>query len=100
MSKKHQAQEKIDKPLDHLAWVSTGRERKIHCVPDVIDDEGHWPERFIEQGGTSASALCGKAGHFHAPGIFTRLHAQRCVDCCDVLGIQHGYGTPLNERSK
>lgn len=90
----------MSKPLDHLAWVKTEKGRKIHCVPDVIDEEGRWPDPFLEDPGAEATALCGKASKFYAPGIFTRLHAQRCYECCDALGIPPGFGTPLNERNK
>ena len=57
-----------------------------------------WPLPFVEEGGADATALCGRASRFQAPGIFTRLHAQRCHGCCDVLGADGTWPLPFVEE--
>lgn len=90
----------MNRPTDHWAWVRSASGKKLHCVPDVLGEDGMWPQSFVEEGGADATALCGRASRFQPPGIFTRLHAQRCHGCCDTLGISYGFGTPRNEASK
>ncbi len=85
-------------PLDHWAWVRTGKGKSLHCVPGVLNEAGTWPDSFVEEGGMEAAALCGRSSKFYAPGIFTRMQAPRCTGCCDALGLQHGFGTPRNEK--
>lgn len=40
--------------------------------------------------GRTASYLC-------IPGMMTRMGAERCKDCCRVLGLPEGKGSPKND---
>ncbi len=42
--------------------------------------------------------VCGKRSESaNMPGIFSRIGAPRCKDCCDRLGIPRGDGAPFNQ---
>jgi len=42
-------------------------------------------------------AACGKHGWLAIPGIFTRMSAPRCVNCCRKLNFPRGIGSPKND---
>jgi hypothetical protein len=86
------------KPIDHFAWVRTESGKLLHCVPDVIDDQGMWHDSFLEDGGMNSTAACGRSYRFWAPGVFSRMYAERCPSCCDALNLPRGSGTPRNEK--
>lgn len=44
-----------------------------------------------------AYAVCGARGSFQMPGLFSRMGAKRCKDCCRKLGIDQGRGAPFND---
>ena len=87
-----------DKPIDHFAWVRTESGKVLHCVVDVIDDQGMWLDSFLEDGGMDATSACGRSHRFWAPGVFSRMHSERCASCCDAFGVPRGSGTPRNEK--
>ena len=65
-------------------------------APKKIDDwdvDGGMP-RGIE--GTTA---CGRSGRFDMPGIFSRMGAPRCRQCCKKVGIPPGDGAPFNNMA-
>lgn len=85
------------KPLNHFAWMKNSKGRKLHCVPDAIDERGVWHESIVDNGGVDSRSVCGKTDRFFTMGIFSRMHMERCKKCCDILRIPDGKGTPLNE---
>lgn len=85
------------KPLNHFSWVVTNRGKLLHCVPDVVAADGRWHDSFLDDPGMEATGLCGRRAKYYAPGIFTRMEADRCPACCESLSIPSGRGTPLNE---
>lgn len=44
-----------------------------------------------------STALCGVGFRQTIPGLFSRMGARRCPDCCDRLGYPHGVGSPKND---
>lgn len=85
------------KPLNHLAWMKNSKGRVLHCVPDAVDERGSWYESIVNEGGVDSRAVCGRGDRFFTIGIFSRMGADRCKKCCELLRIPEGKGTPLNE---
>lgn len=42
-------------------------------------------------------AVCGLRGIMEMPGIFSRMGARRCKNCCRILGVPQGDGAPYND---
>ena len=68
----------------------------LHYVPGENEhtwdgwwDVGPWPK--------DRTGVCGETFPATLPGMFSRMGAPRCVRCCDVLGITHGKGAPVND---
>lgn len=84
----------------HCWWLVSGKWRRLHAVRghditpqqmrDATDDFRPIPAR----------ALCGLRRRWEMPGLFSRLGRRRCVPCCRALGIEPGYGTPVNENDR
>ena len=94
----HLCAKDMNKPLNHLAWVTTRYGKVLHCVPDAVDETGRWPDAFLDTPGARGTALCGKQTTYYASGVFTRLGFDRCKACCRRLKIPAGKGTPLNAK--
>lgn len=39
---------------------------------------------------------CGRHGDLRIPGLFTRMSAQRCDECCEKTGMPRGEQSPKN----
>lgn len=80
-------------------WLTTRATWKhLHAVPgDVVTPEQH--QEAIDEGEPlTRTAVCGRTLDLAYPGISSRFGMPRCRDCCRVLGIPAGDGTPCNEQ--
>lgn len=70
-------------------WLQTTRGLALHRVSTI-----QWgsDERISGRGET----VCGRRGRLMMPGIFSRMDAPRCVQCCQAMGIPCGDGAPYN----
>lgn len=78
------------------------RRRKPKC--DCIDQKLHAPSdpsAWDDWDGDQVlgPALCGVGESQSIPGIFDRMGADRCDECCDRLGYPHGAGSPKNDEA-
>lgn len=74
-------------------WMQTRYPDQSHTLHRIASGE---PEEDEFVGVRNGSTVCGLAGTFQMPGMFSRMGAPRCVACCDVLGIEPGDGAPFN----
>ena len=77
--------------LARFDWITTPSGEKLHALlAGLIDVENWW---F-----TDIATQCGRVADYgYIPGVFTRMGAERCKRCCDVLGYPHGVGSPKND---
>lgn len=72
----------------------------LHYIAEVTA----WDEKFFDAydaqftGPKPWTSLCGLNVLFVAPGLFSRLGAPRCEECCKELGIPSGEGCPINDK--
>lgn len=71
-------------------WLQTARGTSLHRVSAIKWEDP--PDRISGEGET----VCGKRGWLSMPGIFSRMGATRCRQCCKALGIPQGAGAPFN----
>lgn len=88
---------KLEKRLSHMAWLKNNKRKTLHCVPSSVDENGIVDENLVDEGQLVYTALCGRTQMFSVPGVFSRMYAPRCKNCCSALKISPGIGTPLNE---
>ena len=74
--------------LSEWDWVVGAEDLLHHMNTDDWDDETGGPG--VTTCGLSYDWWC-------IPGIFTRMGAMRCEQCCDALGYPHGKGSPKND---
>jgi hypothetical protein len=67
--------------------------RELHAPSDV----SAWDDWDGDQ--VLGPALCGIGVSQTIPGMFDRMGADRCKDCCDRLGYPHGVGSPKNDQA-
>lgn len=72
-------------------WYHLGDGRLIHRVSEIDEPED-------EPRGPGV-AVCGRRGFLSMPGIFSRMGAARCRDCCRALGLPPGEGAPYNDKT-
>lgn len=71
-------------------WLVNARWKVLHRISDIEwNDQDQW----ISGRGIT---ICGQAGEFRMPGIFSRMELRRCEKCCKALGIPAGDGAPMN----
>lgn len=99
---------KIDQENWRSRWLHADGSEFIHRVAeatwghlpdpndpsDVFEPNGPNDEEMIEAMGKT---LCGLSGRMAMPGIFSRMSAPRCPECCKQMGIAEGNGNPFNE---
>lgn len=74
-------------------WVVTGRWDKLHHLA-AFDG----PEQAATDWGGPGRFSCGRRGKFVCiPGVFTRMGAPRCDQCCRKVGYPLGIGSPKND---
>ncbi|HET6919850.1 MAG TPA: hypothetical protein VFI46_10345 [Jiangellaceae bacterium] len=76
-------------PSWRVLHAVVGDALQAETLHDAIDD------------GTAVTRTtrCFRSLRVEFPGPLTRLGAPRCRDCCRVLGIAPGDGTPANEAA-
>lgn len=79
--------------IHRVAEATWGRLPLLDDPSDVFEPNGLDGE-MIEAMGTT---LCGLSGRLVMPGIFSRMGAIRCPECCKKMGIAEGKGNPFNE---
>ena len=73
-------------------WLVTDA-RFLHRI-SRIRWESDPPQKIYGRG----VAICGRIGHWHMPGIFSRMGMLRCPYCCRIMGIRNGRGAPFNSK--
>jgi len=53
-------------------------------------------EGMFVRGVKNATTVCGLRGTFYMPGLFSRMGALRCKECCKRLDVPQGRGAPFN----
>ena len=76
-------------------WVVFTNGRALHCLARVQSS----PEEIAEIWGARAITWCGRHGDVWIPGMFVRMGAQRCKQCCSVAGFPQGTGSPKNDKA-
>lgn len=61
---------------------------------DVATEGADWSVRNC-----TGTTVCGKDGHWIVPGLFSRMGALRCRQCCRKIGVPGGRGTPWNDKT-
>jgi hypothetical protein len=61
----------------------------LHAVATITNDPD---EEWFGRGTTE----CGLEGDLSIPGIFSRMSATRCPDCCRIVGMPEGEQSPKN----
>lgn len=72
------------------AWVELSRDTStLHAVSYVADD----PPASV---GTVVSGVtkCGFAGELHLAGKWASENTARCMNCCVIMGVPQGLGSP------
>ena len=80
--------------LEHYArveWVVFGKWDRLHKPETFAVDQRGWCFRDV----TTACGL--RRDEAFIPGIFTRMGAERCGNCCDRSGFPRGIGSPKND---
>jgi len=54
-----------------------------------------WNHAWNQFGGDGVT-VCGEKGYLQIPQVFSRHFLNRCEDCCRLLGLPKGRGTPYN----
>lgn len=72
-----------------MQW-SERRGDKLHRLSSITWELG------LEEIAGEGMTVCGRRGRLAMPGIFSRMRAPRCLDCCRALGIPPGNGAPRN----
>lgn len=80
-------------------WLSSS-DGTLHYISEIPK----WDDDFFEKyelqldGNLVWTAACSRNEIFSAPGVLSRLYANRCAECCDILDIPNGKGYPTNDR--
>jgi hypothetical protein len=70
-------------------WVLLGQGDCLHAVGSIVNDaEEDW------QG--DGFTACGREGSMFIPGLFTRMGAPRCKQCCKLASMPEGTQSPKN----
>lgn len=71
-------------------WLVLPRWGVLHRVASI-----DWRDDEMICG--DGETICGRRGHLHMPGVFSRMEGARCPKCCKATEIPEGYGSPFNE---
>jgi hypothetical protein len=100
-------------------WVQLGNSAKLHRVASTVvyteeqiqaeRDKLHdkslakyvddWDVDGLCPRGIEGTTACGRSGRLDMPGIFSRMGAPRCKQCCKKVGIPAGKGAPANDKT-
>jgi hypothetical protein len=74
-----------------LDWLAYGRWDRLHCPTEADYDDTDWLAYDV-------TFACGRRRPVAVlPGVFTRMSAPRCAQCCDRSGLPRGDGSPKND---
>ena len=73
-------------------WAETQAGYSLHHVA-VLDHAG----RFDEERQGWGKTTCGIWTNLSVPGVFARMGWKRCQNCCRMLGVVPGVGSPKND---
>lgn len=66
---------------------------KIHAPSEGARSEfDDWDGSLVH-----AKSLCGIGMGLGIPGVFSRMGAERCTECCQLSGLPEGVGSPKND---
>lgn len=84
-----------DQRLIAADWLQTATGNRLHHAT-LTDAEA---VEIIEQSGIDDLRLsCGRVTRWACiPGLFTRMGADRCRQCCRATGMPPGTGSPKND---
>lgn len=72
-------------------WLNTATGDRLHSPAGGTFNADYWALDEVE-------FACGrKVERAWIPGVFTRMGALRCVDCCRATNLPHGIGSPKND---
>lgn len=71
-------------------WLTLGAGDCLHRVSAIV-----WDHDEVRTAGKGVT-VCGRRGRLHVPGILSRMHGERCGQCCEALDIPRGHGAPGN----
>lgn len=76
-------------------WVIPFKGSKLHAVKfaasSMLVDYEDWDEQ------TELTLACGRKTTAMIPGMFTRMGAPRCKQCCAAMKYPQGTGSPKND---
>lgn len=78
-----------EKDAGYLHRIKSFRAGGTHAACDRED--------MFVRGVKGATTVCGLRGTFLMPGLFSRMGAKRCKECCEKLGVPQGRGAPFND---
>lgn len=81
-----------ERALWECDWATTLHGDKLHHATKATLTD--YQDYTSGDGETS----CGRKLFLLIPGMFTRMGAERCGRCCDVLGYPRGTGSPKNDE--
>jgi hypothetical protein len=61
-----------------------------------LDD---WDADELTPRGIQGTTACGRSGRLGMPGLFSRMGAPRCKQCCGRVGVLEGRGVPYNDEA-
>lgn len=73
-------------------WVVTSTWNVLHSIKEI-----DWERADEQWGGEVALLACGIRTNVVIPGIFARMGAPRCKNCCRATGFPQGIGSPKND---
>jgi hypothetical protein len=77
-------------------WVQMGESIVLHRVATTEGDD--WEADGLTPISVAGTTACGRKGRLQMPGIFSRMGAPRCKQCCRKVGIPAGDGAPYNDE--
>ncbi len=63
----------------------------------VLHHAAEWNPNSDDVAAGNGVTSCGRKGWLAVPGVFTRMGAARCKQCCRNLGYPEGVGSPKND---
>lgn len=78
-------------------WVQSIKKPVLHRLSDDAVENVEGQDNDFAGVNFRGTTMCGrKSPHWFMPGIFSRMDAPRCKQCCRILGLSEGNGCPAN----
>jgi hypothetical protein len=81
----------------HSRWLVLPSWNRLHRIASVDGYSRKMSRHGINGEPVVGVSACGRRGRFAMPGIVSRMGLERCVRCCDVVGVPKGKGAPYNQ---